>query len=364
MSFSIKNWIKKPEGPFIVAGPCSAETEEQVLATAKLISKDSRVKVFRSGVWKPRTRPGNFEGAGEIALEWLKKVKEQTGLLTTIEVANPNHVEAALKHGIDMVWLGARTTVNPFMVQELAEALKGTDIPVMVKNPVNPDLQLWMGAVERLQKVGLEDVIAVHRGFSSLSQNKYRNYPNWALVIEFKSLMPNVPVICDPSHIAGKREMILEVSQRAIDLDTDGLMIETHIDPENARTDARQQVSPAQLTEILDQLVFRSAKSSDFEFLNRLEQLRKRIDKIDLDIVDLLSARMQIVEEIGLYKKENDITVLQIERWKEILKNMIAQAENSEVNIEFVKQVYQLIHEESIRLQTNVMNQKLAKNDE
>lgn len=364
MSFSVKDWIKKPEGPFIVAGPCSAETEEQVLETAKLISKDSRVKAFRSGVWKPRTRPGHFEGAGEVALGWLQKVKQETGLLTTVEVASPAHVEAALKHDIDIVWLGARTTVNPFMVQEIAESLKGTDIPVMVKNPVNPDLQLWIGAVERLQKVGLENVIAVHRGFSSLSQNKYRNYPNWALLIEFKSLMPGVPVLCDPSHIAGKREMILEVSQRAIDLDIDGLMIETHIDPENAKTDARQQVSPSQLTEVLDQLVFRSAKSSDFEFLNRLEQLRKRIDKIDLDIVDLLSARMQVVEEIGLYKKENDITVLQIERWKEILKSTIAQAENAEMNVEFVKQVYQLIHEESIRLQTEVMNQKLANKNE
>lgn len=360
MGFSIKEWIKKPEEPLIVAGPCSAETEEQVLETAKLIAQDSRVKAFRSGVWKPRTRPGHFEGAGEVALGWLQNVKAETGLLTTVEVASPTHVEAALKHDIDILWIGARTTVNPFMVQEIADSLKGTDVPVMVKNPVNPDLQLWIGAVERLQKVGLENVIAVHRGFSSLSQNKYRNYPNWALLIEFKSLMQNVPVICDPSHIAGKREMILEISQRAIDLDTDGLMIETHITPENAKTDARQQVSPTQLTEVLDQLVFRSARSSDFEFLNRLEQLRKRIDKIDLDIVDLLSARMQIVEEIGLYKKENDITVLQIERWKEILKSTLVQAENSEVDVEFVKQIYQLIHEESIRIQTQVMNQKLA----
>lgn len=360
MSFSIKNWVKKPESPLIIAGPCSAETEEQVLHTAQGISKDDRVKVFRSGVWKPRTRPGNFEGAGHEALKWLQTVKQETGLLTTVEVASTAHVEAALKHDIDIFWIGARTTVNPFMVQEIAEALKGTDVPVMVKNPVNPDLQLWIGAVERMHKAGLESVVAIHRGFSSLSQNKYRNYPNWALLIEFKSLMPDVPVIGDPSHIAGKSEMILEVSQRAIDLDIDGLMIETHIDPANAKTDARQQVSPLQLSEILDQLVFRSAKSTDFEFLNRLEQLRKRIDKIDLDIVDLLSARMQIVEEIGLYKKENDITVLQIERWKDILKSMVSQAENAGVDKEFVKQIYQLVHEESIRLQTEIMNQKLA----
>lgn len=360
MAFSIRSWIDNPDSPLIIAGPCSAETEEQVVETAKGISKDGRVRVFRSGVWKPRTRPGYFEGAGEEALKWMQAAKEETGLLTTVEVANTNHVEAALNYDIDVLWIGARTTVNPFMVQEIAEALKGADIPVMVKNPVNPDLQLWVGAVERMQKAGLKDILAIHRGFSSLSQNKYRNYPNWALLIEFKSLMPEVPVICDPSHIAGKSEMILEVSQRAIDLDVDGLMIETHQNPSKAKTDARQQVSPAQLTGILNQLVFRSAKSTDFEFLNRLEQLRKRIDKIDLDIVDLLSARMQIVEEIGLYKKENDITVLQIERWKEILKSMVSQAESAGVDTEFIKQVYQLVHEESIRIQTGVMNQKLA----
>jgi len=351
-----KDWFSKFKKPFIIAGPCSAESEEQVLATAKELTKIEQVQVFRAGIWKPRTRPNAFEGVGAVGLKWLKKVKEQTGLLTTVEAANAQHVEQCLKAGIDIIWIGARTTVNPFTVQEIADALKGVDMMVMVKNPINTDLQIWMGAIERLNNVGIDKVIAIHRGFSSLSQNKFRNAPNWQLPIELKILMPDIPVICDPSHIAGKRDLLLPVAQEALDLDMDGLMIETHIDPDHAKSDAQQQITPARLKELLSQLVFRSAVSGNLEFSNRLEQLRKRIDKIDLDIIDILAARMQLVEEIGLYKKENSVTILQLERWNTIIKNIVQQAENLGMDTEFPKKIYQLVHEESIRIQTEVMN--------
>jgi chorismate mutase len=356
-----KEWFSKFKKPLIVAGPCSAESEEQVLATAKELAKIEAVQVFRAGIWKPRTRPNSFEGVGAIGLQWLKKVKEQTGLLTAVEAANAQHVEECLKAGIDIIWIGARTTVNPFTVQEIADALKGVDITVMVKNPINPDLQLWLGAIERLNNVGIDKVIAVHRGFSSLSQTKFRNSPNWQIPIELKIQMPHIPVICDPSHIAGNRELLLSVAQEALDLDMDGLMIETHIDPTNAKSDAQQQITPAKLKELLSQLVFRSPVSGNVEFSNRLEQLRKRIDKIDLDIVDILAARMQLVEEIGLYKKENNVTILQLERWNTVLKNILAQSENLGMDKEFSKKLYQLVHEESIRIQTKIMNRELHK---
>lgn len=356
-----KEWFSKFKKPFIVAGPCSAESEEQVLATAKELAKIEQVQVFRAGIWKPRTRPNSFEGVGAIGLQWLKKAKEQTGLLTAVEAANAQHVEECLKAGIDIIWIGARTTVNPFTVQEIADALKGVDITVMVKNPINPDLQLWLGAIERLSNVGIKQVIAVHRGFSSLSQTKFRNSPNWQIPIELKIQMPHIPVLCDPSHIAGKRELLLSVAQEALDLDMDGLMIETHIDPTNAKSDAEQQITPSKLKELLSQLVFRSPVSGNVEFSNRLEQLRKRIDKIDLDIVDILAARMQLVEEIGLYKKENNVTILQLERWNTVLKNILSQSENLGMDKEFSKKLYQLVHEESIRIQTEIMNRELHK---
>ena len=356
-----KDWFSKFKKPLIVAGPCSAESEEQVLATATELAKIEQVQVFRAGIWKPRTRPNSFEGVGAIGLQWLKKVKEQTGLLTAVEAANAQHVEECLKAEIDIIWIGARTTVNPFTVQEIADALKGVDITVMVKNPINPDVQLWQGAIERLHNVGIDKVIAVHRGFSSLSQNKFRNAPNWQIPVELKIQMPHIPVLCDPSHIAGKRELLLSVAQEALDLDMDGLMIVTHIDPLNAKSDAQQQITPAKLKELLSQLVFRSPVSGNVEFSNRLEQLRQRIDKIDLDIVDILAARMQLVEEIGLYKKENNVTILQLERWNSVLKNIVAQSEGLGMDKEFSKKLYQLVHEESIRIQTEIMNRELHK---
>lgn len=356
-----KEWFSKFKKPLIVAGPCSAESEEQMLTTAKELAKIEQVQIFRAGIWKPRTRPNSFEGVGAVGLQWLQKVKEQTGLLTAVEAANAQHVEECLKAGVDIIWIGARTTVNPFTVQEIADALRGVEITVMVKNPINPDLQLWLGAIERLNNVGIEKVIAVHRGFSSLSQTKFRNSPNWQLPIELKIQMPHIPVICDPSHIAGKRELLLTVAQEALDLDMDGLMIETHIDPDNAKSDAVQQITPAKLKELLSQLIFRSAVSGNVEFSSRLEQLRKRIDKIDLDIVDILAARMQLVEEIGLYKKENNVTILQLERWNSVLKNILNQSENLGIQKEFSKKLYQLVHEESIRIQTEIMNRELHK---
>lgn len=356
-----KNWFNNFNKPLVVAGPCSAESEEQVLATAKELAEIEQVQIFRAGIWKPRTRPNSFEGVGTIGLQWLKKVKEQTGLLTAVEAANAEHVEACLSAGIDIIWIGARTTVNPFTVQEIANALKGVEITVMVKNPINPDLQLWLGAIERLNNVGIDKVIAVHRGFSSLSQNKFRNVPNWQIPIELKIQRPEIPMLCDPSHIAGKRDLLLSVAQEALDLDMDGLMIETHIDPTNAKSDAQQQITPTQLKKLLSELVFRSAISGNVEFSNRLEQLRKRIDKIDLDIIDILAARMQLVEEIGLYKKENNVTILQLERWNKVMKNILAQSESLGIDTEFSKKLYQLVHEESIRIQTEIMNRELHK---
>lgn len=356
-----KIWFAQFTKPLVIAGPCSAESEEQVLSTAKELAAIGQVQVYRAGIWKPRTRPNSFEGVGAVGLEWLKKVKEETGLLTAVEAANAQHVELCLNAGIDIIWIGARTTVNPFTVQEIADGLKGADNIVMVKNPINPDLQLWLGAIERLNNVGINKVIAVHRGFSSLSQNKFRNTPNWQLPIELKIQRPDIPVICDPSHIAGTRELLLPVAQEAMDLDMDGLMIETHIDPDHAKSDSQQQVTPAALKELLSQLVFRKPISGNAEFSNRLEQLRKRIDKIDLDVVDILAARMQLVEEIGLYKKENGVTILQLERWNKVLKNILSQSESLGMDTEFSKKLYQLVHEESIRIQTEIMNRELHK---
>ena len=354
----IKSWLKDFTKPLIISGPCSAETEKQTLATAIELAKNKQVRIFRAGIWKPRTRPNSFEGVGEIGLGWLKKVKEQTGLLTATEVANSDHVQKAIKYGVDVLWIGARTTTNPFSVQEIADALHGRDVIVMVKNPVNPDLDLWIGALERINQAGITKLVAVHRGFSSLMKDKYRNTPEWKTVIELKRLIPGLPVICDPSHICGNKTLLQEVSQKAIDLDLSGLMIESHINPYKALSDKNQQVTPEGLEKLLNSLVPRVDFVHNKDFEDKLEVLRHHIDNIDSEILDILGQRMNYVREIGKYKKENKVTILQIKRWNEIIKSRIAKGEKLELTSDFVSMLFQLIHEESILIQNNIMNKK------
>jgi chorismate mutase len=352
----LSDWFLSAKSPLIISGPCGAETEKQVIETAIAIAALNKVNVFRAGIWKPRTRPDSFEGAGEQGLKWLKKTKEETGLKTTVEVAKAKHVELALKYNVDILWIGARTTVNPFYVQEIADALKGIDIPVMVKNPLNPDLQLWIGALERINRAGITKLIAIHRGFYSHSNSTYRNAPQWQIPIELMQCIPELPVICDPSHIAGNRELIFQLSQQALDLKMSGLMIESHINPELAWSDAQQQLTPAALKDLLENLVLRKEKSDNIEFQNSLELLRKKIDKIDHHLIETIASRMRIVDKIGEYKRDNDVTILQLERWARIIKDRIPYGNNLELNSEFVKLLFQLIHDESIRIQTEIMN--------
>ncbi len=352
----ISHWLPKIDNPLLISGPCSLESEEQALSTARELAKDKRVFVYRGGIWKPRTRPGMFEGVGSIGLEWLKLVKQETGLLTGTEVANAQHVEECLKAGVDVMWIGARSTASPFVVQEIADVLKGTDQVIMVKNPVNPDVQLWVGALERLNQAGLKNLVAIHRGFTPFSDTKYRNYPNWKTVIELKRILPNLPIICDPSHISGKREYLFEISQKAFDIGMDGLMIESHIDPSCALSDKDQQVTPADLAKILDKLVIRYANSDDPQFENKLELLRGRIDGIDHEIMEVLAQRMSIVRQIGQYKKENQVTALQINRWTQIMEDRSRLAEKLSLDDTFVKSLFQLIHEDSVRQQTDIMD--------
>lgn len=352
----ISHWLPTIDNPLLISGPCSLESEEQALATARELAKDKRVFVYRGGVWKPRTRPGMFEGVGSIGLEWLKLVKQETGLLTGTEVANAQHVEECLKAGVDVMWIGARSTASPFVVQEIADVLKGTDQIIMVKNPVNPDVQLWVGALERLNQAGLKNLVAIHRGFTPFSDTKYRNYPNWKTVIELKRILPNLPIICDPSHIAGKREYLFEISQKAFDIGMDGLMLESHIDPSCALSDKDQQVTPADLAKILDKLVIRYASSDDPQFDNKLENLRGRIDTIDHEIMEVLAQRMSIVRQIGQYKKENKVTALQINRWSQIMEDREKLATKLSLDENFIKALFQLIHEDSVRTQSDIMD--------
>jgi chorismate mutase len=352
----ISHWLPKIDNPLLISGPCSLESEEQALSTARELAKDKRVFIYRGGIWKPRTRPGMFEGVGSIGLEWLKLVKQETGLLTGTEVANAQHVEECLKAGVDVMWIGARSTASPFVVQEIADVLKGTDQIIMVKNPVNPDVQLWVGALERLNQAGLKNLVAIHRGFTPFSDTKYRNYPNWKTVIELKRILPNMPIICDPSHIAGKREYLFEISQKAFDIGMDGLMIESHIDPSCALSDKDQQVTPADLAKILDRLVIRYASSEDPQFENKLENLRGRIDEIDHEIMEVLAQRMSIVKQIGQYKKENKVTALQINRWAQIMDDRSRLAEKLNLDDTFIKSLFQLIHEDSVRQQSDIMD--------
>lgn len=341
--------------PVIISGPCSAETEEQVIETARNLAKIPEVRIFRAGIWKPRTRPNTFEGAGNAGLKWLRRVKPETGLLTAVEVARPEHIEEVLKNNIDMVWIGARTVVNPFSVQELAGALRGIDIPVLIKNPVNPDIELWVGALERISQAGITRIAAIHRGFYQYIKSIYRNLPMWEIPIELKRRYPQLPVICDPSHICGSRSLIYPVAQEALDLEMDGLMIEAHYQPEQALTDKNQQITPADLKELLSRLVIRSKSGNeDLEF--RLNVLRNEIDKTDSDLIDILCRRMGIVNQIGEYKRDYKVTILQLQRWTDVLQDRIRKGEMSGLDKEFLLRIFKVIHDESIRRQNEILN--------
>ena len=340
--------------PVVIAGPCSAETEEQVLKIAHSL-KNTDVSFFRAGIWKPRTRPGMFEGVGALGLKWLQRVKEETGLKIATEVANKDHVKLALEHDIDMLWIGARSTVSPFIIQEIADELEGTDKIILVKNPVNPDLPLWIGALERLQRAGIKNLGVIHRGFSTYEKTKYRNIPEWQLAIELQNKFPNLPLICDPSHITGKRDLIFDVSQTALDLNFDGLMIETHCNPDAAWSDAAQQITPEQLIKIMANLRIRNTSVNEKNYVSQLGDLRSRIDIIDDQLLDLLKKRMDIADEIGALKKTNNVAIFQNTRWHEILGKMILEGEQHNLSEEFVIQVFKAIHQESINRQERVV---------
>ena len=348
--------------PIIISGPCSAETEEQTLSTARELAAQG-VKIFRAGIWKPRTRPGAFEGVGTLGLPWLKKVKEETGMYIGIEVATAHHVHEAVKFGVDLVWIGARTSANPFAVQEVADAIKGLDIPVLVKNPVNPDLELWIGAIERLNRAGVTQMAAIHRGFSSYDQSEFRNHPQWQIPIELRRRIPELPIITDPSHIGGNRELIAGISQEAMDLNFDGLIIETHTCPEKAWSDAKQQITPLRLKEIMDNLVLRRPKIGEDTPRVTIDELRKKIDRLDDQLLDLLKERMGISEAIGKYKYENNITILQTRRYDEIMNNRRERGTQRGLDEDFVNRLFESIHEESINRQSQIMNKALSKKE-
>ena len=339
-----------PKRPLLIAGPCSAETEEQVMNTARSLAANG-VKIFRAGIWKPRTKPGGFEGVGTEGLRWLKEVKADTGMYTATEVANAKHVFEALKYGVDILWIGARTSANPFAMQEIADALEGVDIPVLVKNPVNPDLDLWIGALQRIYNAGIRRLGAIHRGFSSYDKKIYRNLPQWHIPIELHRQLPQLPILCDPSHIGGKRELIAPISQQAMDLNFDGLIIEAHCDPDKAWSDAAQQVTPDVLALIVGNLVIRDTKQTT----ENLAILRKQIDEIDNDLLALLARRMRVSCEIGTYKKEHNMPILQEQRYEEILQKRVSQAVEMGMSEEFMKTVLVAIHEESVRHQMEIM---------
>ncbi len=355
----LRNWLDEfnLDHPLVIAGPCSAETEEQVVKIAKQL-KDSDVSVLRAGIWKPRTRPGNFEGVGALGLKWMKTAKEETGLLTTTEVANPNHVELALENDVDILWIGARTTVSPFIIQEIADALKGTDKTVLVKNPVNPDLSLWLGAVERLYTADIKNLGVIHRGFSAYEKTKYRNNPEWQIPIDLQNRFPDLPLILDPSHIAGRRDIIFDLCQTALDLNYDGLMVETHHDPDNAWSDAAQQITPATLIQFMKDLKIRKEISESADFQNKLNNLRAQIDVADNHLLEVLSKRMKISDEIGKVKKEQNVSVLQTKRWNEILGKMVLEGEQVGLSEEFILRLFKAVHQESINHQEKVMKAK------
>jgi chorismate mutase len=342
--------------PLIISGPCSAETEEQVMATAERLAATGKINVLRAGIWKPRTKPGMFEGIGAKGLPWLQRAKKATGLPTTVEVATGKQVEDALTFDVDMLWIGARTTVNPFSVQEVADALRGVDVPVLIKNPINPDLELWGGGVERVARAGIKNIGLIHRGFSSYGNTEYRNAPMWHLAIEMKRRNPELPIINDPSHICGRRDILQETAQRAIDLDFDGLMIESHIDPDNAWSDAKQQITPEVLGEMLSSIIWRREDIASDEYHAALEKLRQQINHLDDELMQILSQRMKIAEKIGQYKKDNNITILQTGRWNEILERGIKEGVKKGLSKEFVEQYLDAVHMESINHQKKVLD--------
>jgi len=344
--------------PLIIAGPCSAESQQQLLLTANAL-KEIGIKIFRAGIWKPRTRPNSFEGVGDIGLEWLKNVKSETNMKIMTEVANPNHLDKVLENDVDMIWIGARTSGNPFAVQEIANALKGVDIPVFVKNPLNEDLNLWIGAIERFHNSDIKQISAIHRGFFAYGSQKYRNIPQWQIPVELKRIMPSIPLICDPSHIAGHRSLVKEVSQTAFDLNFDGLMVESHFNPNNALSDKDQQLPASELKKLLSNLVLRQNTISDDDVALSLKDLRSQIDTLDLDLIDILVKRMIIAQKIGLKKKDNGITILQPERWDYILKDRVLNGKQGGLSNEFLILLLRAIHQESINIQTDIMNKSL-----
>lgn len=353
------NLQKEEKRPLVLAGPCSAESLEQVLTTAHKL-KDSGINIFRAGVWKPRTKPGSFEGHGEKALPWLKQVKEETGMLIATEVATPEHVDAALKAGVDIFWIGARTTANPFAVQAIANSLRGIDIPVLVKNPINPDLELWIGALERLNGEGIKRLGVIHRGFSSYDHKIYRYEPMWQIPIELKRRIKDLPIICDPSHMGGKRELIAPISQQAMDLGMDGLIIESHCNPDNAWSDSSQQITPETLDYILSTLVIRNEPQST----ENISLLRHQIDDIDNQIIEELAKRMRICREIGVYKKEHDMTIVHNDRYSEIIDKRGEQGSKLGVDQDCIKNIFGLIHQESVRQQYEIINKNEKDNKE
>lgn len=355
-SKQLRTWLDDMQlkHPLVIAGPCSAETEAQVLKIAHEL-KDSDVNYYRAGIWKPRTRPGNFEGVGALGLKWLQKVKAETGLKIATEVANRAHVELALEHDIDLLWIGARSTVSPFIVQEIADALQGTDKIVLIKNPVNPDLALWLGAVERLKSANIQNLGVIHRGFSTYGKSKYRNNPEWQLAIELQTKFPDLPLINDPSHITGKRDMVFDVSQTALDLNFDGLMIETHTEPDNAWSDAAQQITPETLIQYTKDLKIRKESTSEADYTAELQKLRAQIDVADNQLLENLGKRMLVAEAIGQLKKEKNVAVLQSKRWNEILGKMVLEGEQHNLSEEFILKLFKAIHQESINHQKQIL---------
>lgn len=355
----MSSWVDTGGKPLVIAGPCSAETEDQVRDTVRQIKAEGYANVIRAGVWKPRTRPGSFEGMGEAALPWLVDAKKETGLPIAVEVATPQHIELALKYGVDILWVGARTTVNPFNVQDLADALQGVDVPVLIKNPVNPDLALWIGAFERINRAGIKKLGAIHRGFSNAQETKYRNSPMWNIAIELKTMFPELPMIGDPSHMAGKRAYLFELAQRALDLNYDGLIIESHRDPDKAWSDASQQLTPRALGEMLHELHVRKAEYGT-DYQSQLDTLRSKLDNLDRELLEALGTRMSLVEQLGEYKRDNNVAVLQMDRWRQLRKNRADLGKQLNLYPDFVEELFELIHMASIRKQTEVMNNEPA----
>ena len=362
---SLKSWFDGfGNYPFIVAGPCSAESEEQVLSVASFLKSTNRVNLFRAGIWKPRTRPGTFNGVGVRALKWLQLVQSEYNLRTTVEVASPKHIDACLKHGVDILWIGARTVSNPFSVEEISSALKGVDIPVLIKNPLSPDIDLWQGAVERIHAAGINKIAAVHRGFSPFERTLYRNMPKWEIPIELRQRIANLPVICDPSHIAGRSDLVPEIAQKAMDLTMSGLMIEVHPDPSVALSDSTQQLNYNQFSSLLSSLIVRNTTVEDTGFLNQLEELRHQIDSIDYQLIELLASRMNISGKMGTYKFRNNVSVLQMERWLEIIRTRTDHGTRLSLDSLFIDKVMTLLHQESIRIQTAILKKPEADGDQ